>query len=77
MTDTPDGERIDYLYRVSLKAFIQNEKGEVLVVMEAMKMEMTLSAPRDGVLAEIVVSEGAQIAEGAMVLRLKAEEAAA
>ncbi len=29
-----DGRRTDYLYRISLKALIRNEKGEVLVVKE-------------------------------------------
>lgn len=28
------GRRIDYLYRISLKALIRNEKGEILVVKE-------------------------------------------
>lgn len=34
-TDTPDGERVDHLYRVSIKALVQNPSGEVLVVKEA------------------------------------------
>lgn len=42
MTETPSGERIDYLYRVSLKAFIQNEQGEVLVVKEAGRTQWDL-----------------------------------
>lgn len=31
--DNP-GKRVDFLYRISIKAFIQNDKGEILVVKE-------------------------------------------
>lgn len=34
-TETPDGQRYDYLFRIALKAYIQNDLGEVLVVKEA------------------------------------------
>ena len=33
-TETPDGVRNDYLFRIALKAYIQNDIGEVLVVKE-------------------------------------------
>ena len=36
-------------------------KGDVLVVLEAMKMEHALTAPRDGVVAEVLVAAGAQV----------------
>ncbi|HSE29731.1 MAG TPA: NUDIX hydrolase [Candidatus Saccharimonadales bacterium] len=32
--DSPSTRRTDYLYRISLKCLVQNEKGEVLVVKE-------------------------------------------
>jgi 3-methylcrotonyl-CoA carboxylase alpha subunit len=38
--------------------------------MEAMKMEHTLAAPRDGTVAELLFAAGDQIAEGAELLRL-------
>jgi len=41
-------------------------KGQPLLVLEAMKMEHTIAAPHDGVVAEIV-AEGAQIAEGTVL----------
>ncbi len=44
--------------------------GQPLAVMEAMKMEHTLSAPRDGVVAEWLYAVGDQVAEGAELLRL-------
>jgi 3-methylcrotonyl-CoA carboxylase alpha subunit len=46
-------------------------KGEALAVMEAMKMELTLSAPRDGTIADVLVSEGEQVLEGAVLLALE------
>ena len=46
-------------------------KGQPLAVMEAMKMEHTLSAPRDGVVAELLYAPGDQLAEGAELLRLQ------
>ena len=44
------------------------ERGETLVVLEAMKMELTVEAPRDGVIDEVAVSEGDQVIEGAMLV---------
>ncbi|MCV2356981.1 acetyl/propionyl/methylcrotonyl-CoA carboxylase subunit alpha [Paucibacter sp. B2R-40] len=46
-------------------------KGQPLAVMEAMKMEHTISAPRDGVVAELLFAVGDQIGDGAELLRLE------
>ncbi len=51
-------------------------KGDALVTMEAMKMELVLAAPRDGVVATLPVAVGDQVAEGALLLSLEPEEAA-
>ncbi|MGI3168187.1 biotin carboxylase N-terminal domain-containing protein [Pseudooceanicola sp. C21-150M6] len=48
--------------------------GDRLAVLEAMKMEHGLTAPRDGVVAEVLVSEGAQVEAGAPLIRLEDEE---
>ncbi len=45
-------------------------RGQALAVMEAMKMEHTLHAPRDGVVAELLYAVGDQVAEGGELLRL-------
>jgi len=45
-------------------------KGQKLAVVEAMKMEHALVAPRDGVVAEVVGEVGAQVGEGAKVVVL-------
>ncbi|MBD9373525.1 acetyl/propionyl/methylcrotonyl-CoA carboxylase subunit alpha [Rhizobium sp. ARZ01] len=49
-------------------------KGDPLVTMEAMKMELVLAAPRDGVVEAVPVAPGDQVSEGAVLLRLAAEE---
>ncbi|MEK9803207.1 MAG: acetyl/propionyl/methylcrotonyl-CoA carboxylase subunit alpha [Curvibacter sp.] len=45
-------------------------KGQVLAVMEAMKMEHTIAAPADGVVVELLYAPGDQVAEGAELLKL-------
>ncbi|MDH5204793.1 MAG: 3-methylcrotonyl-CoA carboxylase, partial [Hylemonella sp.] len=47
-------------------------QGQVLAVMEAMKMEHTIAAPSDGVVAELLYAPGDQVAEGAELLKLSA-----
>jgi 3-methylcrotonyl-CoA carboxylase alpha subunit len=47
-------------------------KGQVLAVMEAMKMEHTIAAPGDGVVAELLYAPGDQVSEGAELLKLSA-----
>jgi 3-methylcrotonyl-CoA carboxylase alpha subunit len=46
--------------------------GQPLAVMEAMKMEHTIAAPRDGTIAELLYGVGDQVAEGAELLRMQA-----
>ena len=45
-------------------------KGQALAVMEAMKMEHTIAAPADGVVAELLYAPGDQVTEGAELLKL-------
>ena len=47
-------------------------RGQPLMVMEAMKMEHTIAAPADGVVAELLHQVGDQVAEGAALLAMKA-----
>ena len=48
------------------------KQGQALAVMEAMKMEHTIAAPRDGVVAELMFAPGDQVPEGAELLKLAA-----
>ncbi|MCD2183083.1 acetyl/propionyl/methylcrotonyl-CoA carboxylase subunit alpha [Rhizobium sp. GN54] len=50
------------------------ERGDPLVTMEAMKMELVLAAPRDGTVETVAVAAGDQVGEGAVLLRLVEEE---
>jgi 3-methylcrotonyl-CoA carboxylase alpha subunit len=56
----------------AVKAGDKVSKGQVLAVMEAMKMEHTIAAPAEGVVAELLYAPGDQVAEGAELLRLSA-----
>jgi 3-methylcrotonyl-CoA carboxylase alpha subunit len=47
------------------------KKGQALAVTEAMKMEHTLCAPQDGVVAELLCAVGDQVAEGSALIKLK------
>jgi 3-methylcrotonyl-CoA carboxylase alpha subunit len=51
----------------------QVAKGDRLAVLEAMKMEHSLLAARDGVIAEVLVAEGDQVTAGAALVRLEDE----
>jgi 3-methylcrotonyl-CoA carboxylase alpha subunit len=46
------------------------EKGTPLVILEAMKMEHTITAPRAGIVAEIRFAAGEQVDEGVDLLIL-------
>jgi len=46
--------------------------GQPLAVIEAMKMEHTIAAPRDGIVTELLYGAGDQVAEGAELLRVEA-----
>jgi 3-methylcrotonyl-CoA carboxylase alpha subunit len=48
-------------------------RGDTLAVMEAMKMELSIAAPRDGVVESVNVSVGDQIAEGTALVSLVPE----
>jgi len=48
-------------------------KGQALAVMDAMKMEHTIAAPLDGVVAELLYAPGDQVTEGAELLKLEVQ----
>ncbi|MBN8543642.1 MAG: biotin/lipoyl-binding protein [Alphaproteobacteria bacterium] len=51
--------------QILVKAGDKVANGQALVVMEAMKLQMTLAAGGDGIVERIAVSEGAMVEEGA------------
>ena len=56
---------------IEVKAGDTVKAGDRLLVMEAMKMEHTLKAPRDGVVETVFASEGGQAEGGAVLVKLK------
>jgi acetyl-CoA/propionyl-CoA carboxylase biotin carboxyl carrier protein len=48
--------------------------GETLVVMESMKMEISIASPRDGSIAAVHVAAGDQVERGATLIELAAED---
>jgi 3-methylcrotonyl-CoA carboxylase alpha subunit len=56
----------------AVKAGDTVKAGQALAVMEAMKMEHTIAAPKDGIVAEILYAPGDQVMDGAELLKLSA-----
>ncbi len=50
--------------RINVKPGQAVAKGDVLLILEAMKMENEIKAPADGTVKDIPISEGARVAEG-------------
>ena len=60
---------------VDVRAGQAVKAGDRLCVLEAMKMEHSLTAARDGVVAEVLASAGDQVEAGAPLIRLEEEDA--
>ncbi len=56
---------------ISVKAGDKVEKGQPLLVMEAMKMEHTISATADGTVGEVFYGVGDQVTEGAELVSIE------
>jgi acetyl-CoA carboxylase biotin carboxyl carrier protein len=59
------------VWKVVVKAGDRVAEDDVLLVLESMKMEIPLLAPRGGVVREILVAEGEPIAEGDVAVILE------
>jgi 3-methylcrotonyl-CoA carboxylase alpha subunit len=57
--------------QVLVKAGARVKKGDALLILEAMKMEHTITAPADGVVKEIRFAAGEQVLEGAELITLE------
>ena len=76
--DAPDEIRAPMTGRVvSVKAAagIGAKEGDLLLTIEAMKMEFKLTAPEDGTVLEVVCAEGDRVELGQLLVRLKPEAA--
>jgi len=68
LTAPMPGKIVAYLVRAGESV----KTGQPLAVLEAMKMEHTIAAPRDGTVAELLFAPGDQVGEGGELLRLEA-----
>lgn len=55
---------------VKVKASDTVKKGQVVMILEAMKMENEIVAPEDGTVASVDTAEGAKVEAGAILLSL-------
>ena len=62
--------------RIAVSSGDQVSAGDVMIVLEAMKMEHELTAPAAGLVAEVLVEEGGQVDAGAVLARLEPLEQA-
>jgi acetyl-CoA carboxylase biotin carboxylase subunit len=62
------------IIQLHVKAGDTVKKGQPLAVLEAMKMEHTLSAPADAKVASVDVAQGDQVNDGAIVVRFELEK---
>jgi 3-methylcrotonyl-CoA carboxylase alpha subunit len=63
--------------RVLVEPKARVKRGAPLIVLEAMKMEHTLSAPADSLVESVEAAAGDQVAEGAVLVRFAKAAAAA
>ena len=58
------------ILKVNVNAGDKVKEGQVLVVLEAMKMENEIMAPKDGTVPQVVVSKGSTVDTGAPLVGL-------
>jgi glutaconyl-CoA/methylmalonyl-CoA decarboxylase subunit gamma len=56
---------------VKVKAGDSVKKGQVLLILEAMKMENEIMAPADGVIASVNISKGSSVSAGDVLVAFK------
>jgi pyruvate carboxylase len=56
---------------ISVKKDQNVKAGDVLLTLEAMKMETVLHAPRDGIVADVLVSRGTQVDSKDLLIELR------
>jgi acetyl-CoA carboxylase biotin carboxyl carrier protein len=55
------------VWKIEVKVGDQVSEGDVVAILESMKMEMPVEADEDGVVKEIKVKEGQPVAEGDII----------
>ena len=77
--EDPSGRLVSPLPGSVIEVLVKNgetvAKGQALMIIEAMKMEHTITAPRRGTVKQLYFSRGEQVAEGAQLLDFEPEQA--
>jgi acetyl-CoA/propionyl-CoA carboxylase biotin carboxyl carrier protein len=63
------------MWKVLVKQGDTVEEGQLLCIIEAMKMENEITAHKSGTIVELPISEGAPIQAGAPIATIKSAEA--
>ena len=58
------------VWKIEVKVGGKVAEGDVVAILESMKMEMPVEAEDEGVVAEILSTEGQSVTEGAPLVRL-------
>jgi acetyl-CoA carboxylase biotin carboxyl carrier protein len=58
------------VWKIEVKQGQQVAEGEVCVILESMKMEMPIEAPKAGTVEKIHVSEGQAVSEGDVLVTI-------
>ena len=58
------------IFKVLVSPGDEVEEGETMIILEAMKMETVVSAPKTGVITEVTVKEGDAVAVGDTLVKL-------
>ncbi len=58
------------VWKIEVKVGDSVEEGTVVAILESMKMEMPVESELEGVVAEIHVTEGQPVTEGALIVTL-------
>ncbi len=56
---------------INVKVLSKVKKGDVLLILEAMKMKNRIYAETDGIVKEIAVNEGERAVKGQLLIKLK------
>ncbi len=59
------------VFQVEVSAGARVSAGDTLLILESMKMEIPVDAPRDGIVAKVAVAENEVVKEGQVLLVLE------
>ncbi len=61
------------VWKIEVKVGDEIEEDDVVSILESMKMEMPVEAPADGVITEILITEGQSVQEDQVIMRMDEE----